>query len=73
MYICETCREQVRPASDSSIVYAVELVALRSMGYGQSDVGEGLGVFFHASCYPVGSDRYRRKPMPAGIDKGDQT
>jgi hypothetical protein len=70
MYICETCREQVRPKSESDIVYAAELVPTGTFGK-PNDVSEGMGVFFHESCYPIGSPTYRRKPMPAGVDDGD--
>jgi hypothetical protein len=69
MYICETCGEQVRPKSDSDIVYAVELIETKTMGEGRQ-YSEGLGVFFHDRCYPGGS-RYRRKPMPENVDDGD--
>ena len=73
MYICETCREQVRPKSEPGIAYAVELVPVPSFG-APNDVAEGMGVFFHERCYPASpawSKRYRRKPMPPGIDDGD--
>jgi hypothetical protein len=71
MYICETCREQVRPASDAGIVYAVTLERIDTMGP-TTEYLEGLGVFFHEGCFPTGSARYRRKPMPDDIDDGEQ-
>lgn len=70
MYICETCRQQVRPASEPGIVYAVELTRVETMGP-TVEMVEGLGSFFHERCYPTGSTRYRRKPMPPDVDDGD--
>ena len=70
VYICETCREQVRPASEPGIVYAVELIRAETMGP-TTEYLEGLGSFFHERCFPAESLRWRRKPLPAGIDDGD--
>jgi hypothetical protein len=60
--ICETCREPL-DASDPEAVRAVELVPLGTCGdeADNNDVGEGLGVLFHASCFPEGHPGYRRK------------
>lgn len=70
MYICETCRQQVRPKSESGVVYAVELTRVEAMGP-TVELVEGLGAFFHEHCYPRGTNRYRRKPMPPDVDDGD--
>jgi hypothetical protein len=61
IYICEWCREQLNPP-DSSVVFAVQLI--RAETFGGVDFIEGLGVFFHAGCYPNGSPNYREKPKP---------
>src|SRR5438477_4885 len=66
VYICERCREQVRPATESGVIYAVEMHRADAMGP-TTEYLEGLGVFFHASCFPAGSARYRRKPMPDNV------
>jgi hypothetical protein len=61
IYICEGCSQQLNPP-DSSVVFAVQL--LRSETFDGVEFIEGLGVFFHAGCYPNGSPDYREKPKP---------
>jgi hypothetical protein len=71
MYICETCREQVRPKSEPGIVFAVELKEVTGFNpSGSREFAEGHGVFFHEGCFPNWPERYRRKPMPPEIDDG---
>jgi hypothetical protein len=78
MYICDRCREQVRPASEPGIVYAVQLIRTESFGTTVESPGptveyiEGLGSFFHEQHFPVGSPLWRRKPMPDGVGDGDE-
>ena len=66
MYICEICREQVQPASQN-VTYAIRLHRPDSIVIGV-ELTEGPGVFFHTRCYPVGSRRYRRQPIPGNVD-----
>jgi hypothetical protein len=73
MYICEACREEVRPKSEPGILFAVELKNVSAFNPGGTrEFAEGRGVFFHEYCYPTGSPHFRQKPMPAGIDDGDE-
>jgi hypothetical protein len=75
MYICETCRQQVRPRSELGIVFARVLRDLSGFNpIGTSEKAQGQGVFFHERCFPKWSERYRRYrrvPVPLGIDDGD--
>jgi hypothetical protein len=62
VFVCETCRDEVHPDSEPGIVYAVELELVQTpQGIAYL---EGRGVFFHATCFPEESDRWREKPMP---------
>jgi hypothetical protein len=71
MYFCEACGEQVRPKSDSSIVFAVELLPGGGFGGGQHEVIEGRHVYFHERCYPARSERYKVTPKPKLADAGE--
>jgi hypothetical protein len=71
MHVCQRCRQQVRPASEPGIVYAVELVRTVAQLGPTIEYVEALGVFFHEDCFPEGSPAYRRKPMPEGVEDGD--
>jgi hypothetical protein len=73
MYICDTCRVQVRPKNEPGIVFAVLLKDVSGFNpAGARSLTEGQGVFFHERCSPAWSDGYRRKPMPPDIDDGDE-
>jgi hypothetical protein len=70
MYVCETCRKQVRPKSKpEGIVFAVRLQ--RVDRFGGTEWLEGLGAFFHEGCFPQGSQVWRLKPMPENVGDGD--
>ena len=62
MLVCETCRDEVRPKSEPGIVYAVELELVQTPQ--GTEFLEGRGAFFHATCFPEESERWREKPMP---------
>ncbi len=57
-HICERCGEILSPAA--AVVRAVKLDRVDAMGDQGPTVVEGIGVFFHAVCYPTRSREYRR-------------
>jgi hypothetical protein len=60
MIICEMCRERLDPAA-SDTVRAVKVRVTETKGDPEGVERLGLSVFFHARCFPGGSQRYRRK------------
>lgn len=56
VHICEACREVLDP-DDPGVVRALEQVDTST--FGGPDRTDGLGVFFHESCFPHGDPAYR--------------
>jgi hypothetical protein len=56
--VCPTCGQAIEP-EDPDAVEAVEIVPVPGFG-ALDDTAEGLGVLFHAACFPEGDPRYRR-------------
>lgn len=56
IHICEWCREILEP-DDPAVVRAVEQRDVS--GFGRREVIDGLGVYFHESCFPHGDSAYR--------------
>jgi hypothetical protein len=59
VFVCETCGESI-DLSDPDLVYAVRL--RESLGFVETDLVEGAGVYFHEECFPWDSPEYREKP-----------
>jgi hypothetical protein len=59
VFVCEACRESI-DLSDPELVYAVRLSA--SVGFLETELVEGAGVYFHEECFPWDSPAYQERP-----------
>jgi hypothetical protein len=56
--VCQACREPLDPDAPDAIK-AVEVVPVPGFGAAH-DTADGIGVLFHADCFPEGHPGYRR-------------
>jgi hypothetical protein len=63
MFICAQCKTELDP-SDARVVYAVALIEVTAFGVG-TRLAEGLGDYFHESCFPSEAREWRLKQKPS--------
>jgi hypothetical protein len=63
MFTCGQCKNELDP-SDADVVYAVSLIEVTAFGVG-TRLAEGLGNYFHGSCFPSDAREWRLKSRHA--------
>jgi hypothetical protein len=63
MFTCGQCKTELDP-SDAEVVYAVSLIEVPVFGVG-ARLTEGVGDYFHESCFPSGALEWRLKEKPS--------